>query len=298
VSTTPATRDGAPTANSIARPVQDRDIRTTSSSIALTAQRRLLRDLIETITSRQILEELVKRDLKVRYKRSTLGLFWTMLNPLLMMLVTTIAFSAFFKFAIHNFPIYFMSAYVIWGFFSQASVSASSSVLDSAGLARKIYVPAALFPLASVSAGVVNLVVSLVPLMLLVAVTGGQFSWALLSLPVPLLLVALFTFGLGLILSAASVFFHDLIHTYQVILMAWMYLTPIFYPVNIVPDQWSFIFHANPLFYFVEIFRQPIYAGTWPDPFDLLIATAYALGTAAVGWWYFERCRNSFSSYL
>src|SRR5438105_4895363 len=184
---------------------------TTSSAIALAPRRNVIGDMRETFASRQILVELVKRDLKVRYKRSTLGLLWTMLNPLLMMAVTTIAFSAFFRFAIHNFPIYFMSAYVIWGFFSQASVSASSSVLDSAGLARKIYVPAALFPLASIAAAVVNLVVSLVPLMLLVAITGGEFSWALLSLPLALALVALFTFGLGLILSAASVFFHDLI---------------------------------------------------------------------------------------
>jgi ABC-2 type transport system permease protein len=270
----------------------------TTSAVAVAPRRNLIGDLRETIASRQVLVELVKRDLKVRYKRSALGLFWTMLNPLLMMAVTTIAFSAFFRFAIHNFPIYFMSAYVVWGFFSQASVSASSSVLDSAALARKIYVPAALFPLASITAAAVNLVVSLVPLFLLVAVTGGQFSWALLSLPIALVLVALFTFGLGLILAAASVFFHDLIHTFQVLLMAWMYLTPIFYPVDIVPDQWSFVFHANPLFYFVQIFRGPVYLGTWPEPFDVLMASAYALGTAIIGWWYFERSRNAFSSYL
>lgn len=270
----------------------------TVAVVAVAQRRSLLRDFRETIAAREVLVELVKRDLKVRYKRSVLGLMWTMLSPLLMMAVTTIAFSAFFRFAIHNFPIYFMSAYVVWGFFAQATVSASSSILDSAALAKKIYVPAALFPLATVTAAAVNLVVSFLPLALLVALTGGEFSWALLSLPLALVLLIVFTFGLGLILAAASVFFHDVIHTFQVLLMAWMYLTPIFYPVDIVPDQWSFVFHANPMFHFVQIFREPIYSGSWPDATSLLVAAAYALGTFAVGWLYFERSRNGFSSYL
>jgi ABC-2 type transport system permease protein len=270
----------------------------TRSAVGIAPGRSLIGDLKETLASRQVLIELVKRDLKVRYKRSTLGLLWTMLNPILMMAVTTLAFSAFFRFAIHNFPIYFMTAYVVWGFFSQGSVSASSSVVDSASLTRKIYVPSALFPMASVAAAAINLAISLLPLMLLVAITGGTFSLALLSLPLSLALVAVFTFGVGLILSAAAVFFHDIIHTYQVVLMAWMYLTPIFYPVDIVPEQWSFIFYINPLFYFVQIFREPIYSGVWPDGYHLLVAVGYALGAVVMGWCYFERSRNAFSGYL
>jgi ABC-type polysaccharide/polyol phosphate export permease len=87
-------------------------------------------------------------------------------------------------------------------------------------------------------------------------------------------------------------------HTYQVLLAVWIYVTPIFYPVEIVPEQWSFIFHLNPLFHLIQIFRDPVYAGKWPDPMNLASAAAYAIGMAAIGWWYFERSRRAFASYL
>lgn len=249
-------------------------------------------------TFREALSELIKRDLKLRYRRSALGILWTMLNPLLMMVVTTIVFSSFFRFAIHNFPSYVLTGYVIWGFFSQATVVGSSSLLMSAGLVRRVYVPPALFPLASVNAAAINLLFALVPLFLIVVVTGGEITWALLSLPVGLFLLLLFTSGLTLLLSASSVFFLDAMHTYQVLLGVWMYVTPIFYPVEIVPEQYSFIFHLNPMFHFIQIFRDPIYAGKWPDLANLGSAAAYAIGMAALGWWYFERSRRSFAAYL
>jgi ABC-type polysaccharide/polyol phosphate export permease len=257
-----------------------------------------LADLVSIFTFREALAELVKRDLKLRYRRSMLGILWTMLNPLLMMLVTTIVFSNFFRFAIHNFPSYVLTAYVLWGFFSQATVVGSSSLLVSASLVRRVYVPPALFPLASVNAAAINLVLSLVPLAVIVASSGGEFTWALLSLPLSLGLLLLFTYGLTLLLAAASVFFLDAMHMYQVLLTVWMYVTPIFYPVEIVPEKWSFIFHLNPLFHLIQAFRDPIYAGKWPDPNDLLVGACYALGMTVVGWWYFERSRRAFASYL
>src|SRR5207245_8217986 len=150
---------------------------------AIASRRSLMRDLHETIASRQVLFELVKRDLKVRYKRSVLGLLWTMLNPLLMMAITTVVFSNVFRSTIQNFPIYMLSGYVMWAFFSQATSSAASSILDNSGLTRKIYVPAALFPLASIIAACVNLLISFAPLTLLMLITGCRFSWSLLCFP-------------------------------------------------------------------------------------------------------------------
>jgi ABC-type polysaccharide/polyol phosphate export permease len=177
-------------------------------------------------------------------------------------------------------------------------VVGGTSLLVSAGLIRRVYVPPALFPLASVNAAAINLLLALVPLFFIVVLTGGSFSWALLSLPLSLALLLLFTYGLTLLLSAASVFFLDAMHTYQVLLTVWMYVTPIFYPVEIVPEQYSLIFHLNPLFHLIQIFRGPIYAGTWPEPTNLAAAAAYSVGMAVVGWWYFDRSRRSFASYL
>src|SRR5579859_4429290 len=261
------------------------------------SKRKMLADLVELFAWRNALVELVSRDLKVRYRRSMLGQVWSMLNPLLTMAVTAIVFSTFFRFAINYFPVYVLSAQLVWGFFSQATVAGTTSVLGSSGLARRLYLPPALFPLATICSAAINLLLSLVPLFLIVLVTGRGFSWALLFLPVSLALTFLFTFGLALILSAASVFFHDTVHTIQVLLAAWMYLTPIFYPIEIIPPEWNMIIHLNPVYHLVTIFRTPIYAGTLPDPVNIAAATAYAVGTAAFGWWYFERSRNAFPGY-
>jgi ABC-type polysaccharide/polyol phosphate export permease len=260
--------------------------------------RSLLADLRELLKSGQVLEELVKRDLKVRYKRSVLGVLWTLLNPLLMMLVTTLIFASFFRFAIENFPVYFLSAYLVFGFFSQGTTTGCTSILASAPLVRRIYLAPALFPLASVATAAVNMLIALLPLLALMAFTGSPFTWALLFLPIALLLTALFTYGVALFLSAASVFFHDTTQMYQILITVWMYITPIFYPVDIVPEQYSLIVHLNPLYHFVEIIRNPLYRGTLPDPVNLAAAVAYAFGVAALGWWYFGRSRNAFASYL
>jgi ABC-2 type transport system permease protein len=234
----------------------------------------------------------------VRYKRSVLGLFWTMLNPLLMMVITTIVFSTLFRSSITNFPIYVLSGYVVWAFFAQASVAASTSILDSAGLTRKIYVPASLFPLASVVSALINLLLAVVPLTLLVLVTGGSLTWAWLVLPVAFLLLAIFTYGLGLFLAASSVFFRDMVYTFQVLLVAWMYLTPLFYPADIVPPQWTPLIELNPIYHYVQLVRAPVYAGAMPSFTDLGVAGAFAVGSVVLGTCYFERARPRFASYL
>ncbi|MGI9145257.1 MAG: ABC transporter permease [Chloroflexota bacterium] len=247
---------------------------------------------------REVLQELVKRDLKVRYKRSVLGIFWTMLNPLLMMVITSIVFSNLFRQTITNFPIYVLSGYVVWTFFSQSTISASSSILDSSGLTRKVYVPPALFPLASVASGLINLVLALVPLALLMLVTGGVFSWALLVLPISAVLLALFAYGLALILSSSAVFFRDTVYTYQVLLVAWMYLTPLFYPQEIIPERWRILVYLNPVYHLVELFRAPIYSGRLPDSTNYLAAAAFSIVIVLLGWWFFESTRNRFVTYL
>jgi ABC-type polysaccharide/polyol phosphate export permease len=269
-----------------------------SVRVRFAGQRDPFADLLELTRYRHLLGELIRRDLKVRYKRSLLGYLWTMLNPLLMMLATTLVFSHVFRFSIDNYPIYVLSGYILWMFFAQGTLAATTVLLSSSALARNIYLPPALFPLAAVNAAAVHLLLSLLPLFLLVTLTGGRLDGALLSLPVGLGLAFLFTYGLALILAAASVFFHDIIHIYQVLLTVWMYITPIFFPIEIVPEEWSSILHLNPLLYLVRIFRDPIYAGTWPDPSGVGIAAACAFGTVMLGWWYFQRSRDAFSSYL
>jgi ABC-2 type transport system permease protein len=221
-----------------------------------------------------------------------------MLNPLLMMVITTIVFSNLFRGSISNFPIYVLSGYVVWTFFSQSTVAASSSILDSAGLTRKVYVPPALFPLACIASAIINLGLSLVPLVLLMAITGGTFSPALVMLPLSTMVLALFCYGIGLILAAGAVFFRDVVYTYQVLLVAWMYLTPLFYPASIIPERFTIFLYINPLYHLVQLFRAPIYAAAPPDPANVLAAVAFAIVAALFGWWFFELTRKRFVTYL
>jgi homopolymeric O-antigen transport system permease protein len=258
----------------------------------------MLADLVELVRYHQVLEELVKRELKARYKRSVLGLAWTMLNPLLTMAVTTLVFANLFSISIDNFPVYFLSAYQVWNLFAQGTSIGCTSVLSGATLARRVYLPPALFPLASVCAAVINLLLALLPLLLLMLLTGGHLSWALLSLPLAILLTAVFSCGVALLLSAATVFFHDTTHVYQVVLTLWSYLTPMFYPIEIVPARWRPVLELNPLFSLIQLFRAPIYAEVWPALSDLALASAWALGTLGLGWLYFERSRDDFISYF
>ena len=258
----------------------------------------LVSSAVELLGFREVLEELVKRDLKVRYKRSVLGILWTMLNPLLMMVITSIVFSQLFRAAITNFPIYVLSGYLVWTFFSQSTVAASSSILDSSGLTRKVYVPPALFPLACIASAMVNLALAVVPLVLLMIVTGGIFSWALLFLPMSALLLALFCYGIGLVLASSAVFFRDAVYTYQVLLVAWMYLTPLFYPEQIIPERFKIFVYANPVYHLVQLFRAPIYNGVLPDPINVIAAAGFGLAVVILGWWFFESTRKRFVAYL
>ena len=258
----------------------------------------LLAPLRELFTFGEVLQELVKRDLKVRYKRSVLGVLWTMLNPLLMMIITSIVFSSLFRNTITNFPVYVFSGYLVWTFFSQATVSASSSILDSAGLTRKVYVPASLFPLACIAAGLINLALAVIPLCLLMLVTGAPLSWAIIILPFSAVLLGLFAYGVGLVLSAAAVFFRDAVYTYQVVLVAWMYLTPLFYPEQIIPERWRLLLYLNPVYYMVQLFRQPIYSGILPDALTLIAAILFTVVALGLGWWFFDSSRKRFVAYL
>jgi ABC-type polysaccharide/polyol phosphate export permease len=171
-------------------------------------------------------------------------------------------------------------------------------VLDSAGLTRKVYLPPALLPLASIVSALVNLLLSLVPLALIMLVTGAAFTPALVVLPASFLLLALFAYGLGLLLAASSVFFRDTVYTYGVLLVAWMYLTPLFYPPEIIPPQFALLLQLNPLYHLVELVRAPVYAGQMPAPVHVLAATVFAVITAVLGFWYFNSARARFVAYL
>jgi ABC-type polysaccharide/polyol phosphate export permease len=247
---------------------------------------------------RSLLRDLVARDLKVRYKRSALGILWTMLNPLLLMIIFTIVFAHIFRVTVDHFTIYFLSAFVLWNFFAQATSWSTGCLIGYAPLIKKIYVPKSIFVIATVLAGMVNLLISLVPLALIMVVVHHPFSQAMLFLPVPIVLVTLFSLGLSLALAPLSLMFADIVQIYQAVLTAWMYLTPIVYPLNALPDNYRRIILANPMTHLVEAFRTPIYQGTLPSAHVMIAASVAAVGTLLIGWTIFEHYSDRVAYYV
>jgi ABC-2 type transport system permease protein len=232
---------------------------------------------------------LVSRELTVRYKRSTIGLLWTMLQPLLAMLVLHMVFSSIFRFELDNYPVYVLAGLLFWNFFSQSIVSSMNSLRGNAGLLKKLPVPHAIFPIATVVAGVVNLVLALVPLFAILIVTGHPLTPALFFLPVSIAIATLFTLGAGLLLSPLAVFFYDVVEVVGVVMALALYLTPVMYPMTILPERFRWLVRFNPVRSILEIFRDPIYYGKIPPLSHLSVATAVALAVFVLGYYSFRR---------
>lgn len=242
--------------------------------------------------------ELVRRELKVRYRRSAFGFLWTMLQPLMMMLVLHIAFSTIFRFDVKNYPVYVLSGVLFWNFFQQSIVSSMNSLRGNAGLIEKVPVPIVVFPLAVVLSGVVNLLLALVPLAGLLFVTGHGVTTALFFVPVAILLAALFTLGAGLLLAPLAVFFYDVIEMVGVALAALFYLTPIVYPMAILPDRWRWVVRFNPVRSILEVFRDPIFFGKIPPLSHISVALLVAVVALGAGWLAFRWGRDRIAFYV
>jgi ABC-type polysaccharide/polyol phosphate export permease len=253
-----------------------------------------LQELREAINYRHLLFQLVRRDILTRYRRSFLGVAWTMLSPLGIMLVLSFVFSHIFS-ATRAYPAYILSGLMAWNFFAQSTTSAMNSLVWGGGLLQRIYIPRASFGISAIGSGMVNLVLSFVPLVLVMLVTGSPVRITVVYLPIPLLLLACFTLGLGLMISTLAVYFPDIAEMYQVLLTAWMYLTPIIYPETTIPANLQLLLHLNPLYYLVRLWRVPLYDGLWPTWGQFWPAALLGLGMLLAGWLVFTSKSDEFA---
>ena len=247
---------------------------------------------------RDLIVTLVARELTVRYKRSTIGLLWTMLQPLLTMAVLHLVFSSVFRFDLANYPVYVLAGLLFWNFFSQSILASMNSLRGNAGLLKKLPVPHAVFPVATVAAGVINLLLALVPLLALLVATGHPLTPALLFLPVSIAIATLFTLGAGLLLSPLAVFFYDVVEVIGVLMTLAMYLTPVIYPMAILPERFRWFVRFNPLRSILEIFRDPIYYGKIPPLSHLTVAFSVASLVFVVGYLSFRRLAPRIALYV
>lgn len=258
----------------------------------------MLRNLRTLYQYKYLIYVLVLRDIKKKYRRSILGVLWSMLNPLLMMVVTAMVFSTLFRFDVPNYILYLLIGQVMFTFFSEATNFAMGSILDNASLIKKVYVPKYLFPLARVLSSCVNLLFTLPAVLLMMIYTGVLPTWRILSLLVPILLLLVFCLGIGLLLSACVVYFRDMFYLYGVLLTALSYATPIFYPEKIIPPEYTALLTYNPLTYFLHAFREVVYLGGLPQMETLAPCLLMAGAALVIGILVFRRAQHHFILYV
>ena len=212
-----------------------------------------------------VLKSLVSKDFKLKYRRSILGVLWSVLNPLLMMIVLSAVFSFMFRFQIENYPLYLILGQVLFSLMTDATTSAMTSIIDASPLLKKVRVEKMVFPLEKVVFGLVNFAISLIAVLAVMVFFQVIPTWRVLLIPVMLIFVSLFCVGLGLLLSSLAVFFRDVIHLWGVVTTAWMYATPIFYPLELLPDTLQNLMVWNPMYQYITYFRDIMMNGVTPS---------------------------------
>lgn len=247
---------------------------------------------------RFLLRQLVERDFKIKYKRSMLGMAWSILNPLMTMGVQYVVFSTIFKSDIENFPVYLLCGIVLFSFFNEAVSLGMMSITGNAALIKKVYIPKYIFPVSRVLSSLVNLVLSLIPLVLVMLITGTPFRPALILVVLDLLCLVMFVIGMVLLLCTAMTFFQDVQFLWGIASMLWMYLTPIFYPETIIPQNLQPLFRMNPMYQFISFARICILDGVSPEPMRYLWCMVCAVGMLLLGAWVFRKNQDKFVLYL
>lgn len=256
------------------------------------------------IRFKDLMGELVSRDLKLKYRRSVLGYLWSVLNPLFIMIIMAIVFSHMFhRGNISNFPVYLMSGQVMFNFMNLTTKGSIQSITGSASLLKKTYVPKYVFTVSKVFSGVIDCIFSMGALLIVMLFTHGEFSWRLLLFPAVLIQNFIFTLGLSLFLAATNVFFRDIQYIYNAVTTAWLYLTPMFYPVEALPDTLQYaVSHFNPMYSYVSQFRCLTMPGFVPGGASMemliLIGVVSAFLMLLLGLWTFVKTQDSFILYI
>ena len=249
------------------------------------------------IKYRPLLYQLVRRDFLAKYKRSALGVLWSLLNPLFTMLVMTVVFSFVFRFDIENFPVYLLSGQIIFTMFTEITNLCMGSVLGAASLMKKVSVPKYIFPISRAISSLINFAFSYIALILVMLFTRAAFHLTMIYCVVPIFFAFVFSTGIGLILSSAVVFFRDVTYLYGIFLTAITYFTPLFYPISIIPDHFRWIISLNPLYHMVECFRTCVIYGGIPTLWQNLICLALSILSLGIGLFVFVREQDRFILY-
>ena len=243
----------------------------------------------EIYENRNILHQLVRQQIILRYRRTIFGYLWTLLNPLLMMSVTAVVFSTIFNMDLKTYAILLFSGMIAFNLFATTVAQSGQSLIGNEGLIKKIYIPKLLFPLAVSLALLIDSLLMTSSLFIIILAIGGKLTLSLLFIPFAYLLLLAFSFGLGLVLSVSAVYFRDLQHIIGILMQALVFLSPVYYKPESLSGKVRRLIELNPLTQFIELFRAPTYQGVLPATEVVLQATLYACLSLMVGLWFFRK---------
>ena len=245
-----------------------------------------------------LLKELIARDIKVKYRKSVLGVLWTLLNPLFMMIVLSVVFSNLFKFDVEYFPVYLLSGQLIFNFYSEVTTCSMSAIIDNGPLIKKVYVPKYLYPLSSVLFNYVIFLISLIVLAMVSVILGVKPTFYLLQAPIALILILIMSYGCGMILATIGVFFRDMEYLWSVALMLVMYTCAIFYyPEKLLKSGWAWILKYNPLYCVIDIFRCSVF-GKAMNIHYFAYALIFSVVAMVIGLFCFKKKQDDFILYI
>lgn len=252
-----------------------------------------------------LMSQMIMRDFKVKYKRSVLGVVWSLLYPVLMMAVMALVFSNMFKFKVEgvNYLVYLMIGLVIFNYFNEASTTAMSSVITNFSLINKVYIPKYIFPLSKCLFVGINFLLTLIPLLIIIVFTGTPETRCIINvyyllIPIAFVCMFLFTVGIGFILSTIAVFFRDILYIYGIIMTIWTYFTPIFYDLSILPVKLQALFKLNPLYQFINFVRTIVLNNQLPSFGNFLGCIFYGVFTFLIGCIVFKKNQDKFIYYI
>lgn len=250
--------------------------------------------IITFLKYHSLLWEFVKRDIKLKYRNSVLGIFWSMLNPLLIMCILTFIFSNVFKNSIPNFPVYCLSGRLLYDFFGQATNMSMNAIVGKSDLIKKIYVPKYIYPISKVISSFIIFLISMIPLVGVMIATGVSFNKMNVFVFYPLITLFFITLGVGLLLSALNVFFRDIQHLYSVVLLIIMYMSALFYSVDIIDPRYAFVIQLNPIYPCISVFRDCIINGQITSVASWILCSVYAVVFMVIGLYVFYKKQDKF----
>lgn len=259
---------------------------------------KLIRELREIFQYTDMIRNLVKRDLRGRYKGSLLGVLWNFVNPLCQILVYIMVFSVIFPSNLENYYVYLVSGMIPWFFFSESLSQGSGCIVYQADMTKKIYFPREVLPITTVSSRFINMLLSFVMVFLVVLLSGVGIGKTVIWLPCIMIIEYILTLGLTIMASAITVYFRDIEHIIGVILMAWIWITPIMYSIDTVPVQFQGMLHLNPMTAIIEAYHSVLYYKTSPNVESLLISAGIAICVLVIGMLVFIRLERRFAEEL